>query len=179
LTQRLQVYIQHPQLAVNITQYKSQPVSVIGSVGAPGVIQLEGRKTLVEVLSMAGGARPDAGYRVQITRKSDQGPIPLASATTDSNGYSMAEVNLRDIMTASKPADNIQILPFDVISVPRAELIYVIGEVKKPGGFALNDKQNISVLQALAFAEGMQPNAAGQRGKSFVRSRTPTVLRYP
>src|SRR5579883_2668772 len=69
LTKRLKSYILNPEVAVNVTQFKSQPVSVIGSVANPGVIQLEGRKTLIEVLSMAGGVRPDAGYRVKITRK--------------------------------------------------------------------------------------------------------------
>jgi polysaccharide export outer membrane protein len=114
---------------------------------------------------MVGGPTPDAGSRVQITRKSEWGPIPLPNAKIDSNGYSVAEVNLRDITNSSHPEENIQIRPNDVISVPRAEIVYVIGEVGKPGGFALNDKENISVLQALALANGLTPNAARNDGK--------------
>src|SRR5262245_43849954 len=79
LVERLSKFIQHPQLGVNVTQFKSQPVNVIGYVNSPGVIQLEGRKTLFEVLSMAGGPKPDAGYRAKITRKAEWGPIPLES----------------------------------------------------------------------------------------------------
>jgi polysaccharide export outer membrane protein len=165
LTDRLKVIIKDPQLGVNVTKFKSQPVSVIGAVATPGVIQLEGRKALYEVLSMAGGTRPDAGYRVQITRKSEWGPIPLPSAVSISNEYSVAEVNIRNIMNASHPEENIQIFPYDVISVPKADLVYVMGEVRKPGGFVLNDKENISVLQALALAEGMQPTASKKNGK--------------
>ena len=55
VTERLRKYIRNPEVAINVTGFKSQPVSVIGFVGNPGVIQLEGRKTLIEVLSMAGG----------------------------------------------------------------------------------------------------------------------------
>jgi polysaccharide export outer membrane protein len=167
LVQRLSKFIQHPQLAVNVTQFKSQPVNVIGSVKTPGVIQLEGRKTLFEVLSMAGGPMADAGYRAKITRKPEWGPIPLPSAMTDANGFSIAEVNLRAVMNAANPQENIQILPYDSITVPRAELVYVMGEVRKPGGFPLNDKENISVLEALALAEGFVPGSASDKAKIF------------
>ena len=164
LTERLKKYIRNPEVAVNVTGFKSQPVSVIGFVGNPGVIQLEGRKTLIEVLSLAGGLKQDAGYRVKITRKSEWGPIPLPSATP-SGDYSVAEVNIRGINDASHPEENILILPFDVISVPRAEIVYVMGEVRKPGGFALNDKQSISVLQAIALSEGLGSNALSKKSK--------------
>ena len=108
---------------------------------APGVQQLQGRKTLVEVLSLAGGLRPDAGYRLKITRLKEWGPIPLATAVTDPTGqFSVAEVNLKGMMEARNPAENIIIMPNDVISVPRAELIYVVGEVKRAGGFVLGER---------------------------------------
>jgi polysaccharide biosynthesis/export protein len=168
LTGRLSQYIRNPEVAVNVTQFKSQPVSVIGWVANPGVVQLEGRKTLIEVLSMAGGVSRDAGYRVKITRKSEWGLIPLPSAITishPSGSYSIAEVNIRGINDASHPEENILIFPFDVISVPRAEIVYVMGEVKRPGGFALNDKQTISVLQALALSEGLVSTAAARKSK--------------
>jgi polysaccharide export outer membrane protein len=164
VTERLRKYIRNPEVAINVTGFKSQPVSVIGFVGTPGVIQLEGRKTLIEVLSMAGGLKQDAGYRVKITRKSEWGPIPLPSANP-SGDYSVAEVNIRGINDATHPEENILILPFDIISVPRAEIVYVMGEVRKPGGFALNDKQSISVLQLIALSEGLGSNALGKKSK--------------
>ena len=166
LTERLRKYIRNPEVAINVVEFKSQPVSVTGFVDRPGVIQLEGRKTLIEVLSMAGGLRQDAGYRVKITRKSEWGPIPLPSAKTDATGgYSIAEVNIRGINDASHPEENILILPRDIISVPRAEIVYVMGEVRRPGGFALNDKQSISVLQAIALSEGLGFNAQAKKSK--------------
>ena len=168
LVDRLRTFIKEPDVAINITQMKSQPVSVFGAVGAPGVHQLEGMKTLVEVLSMAGGVKPDGGSRVKIARKLEQGRIPLPSATVNGD-YSTAEVDIRAIENATHPEENIQILPEDVITVPRAELIYVIGEgVRQPGAFTLSDRQGISVIQAFARAQGQAP-AAGLKSAKIVR----------
>jgi polysaccharide export outer membrane protein len=68
-------------------------------------------------------------------------------------------------MAASNPAENIYIKPNDVISVPRADIIYVIGAVKKAGGYALNDNGTRSALQILSLAEGLEKTAAGNRAK--------------
>lgn len=155
LKDRLRVYIKDPQVAVMVTEFRSQPVSVIGAVSRPGIVQLEGRKTLVEVLSLAGGLTADAGYRVKITRRLEFGRIPLPSAADDPTAqYSVAEVELQSVMQARNPQENVLVQPFDVISVPRAELVYVMGQVKKAGGFVLRDRETMSVLQALSLAEG-------------------------
>jgi polysaccharide export outer membrane protein len=138
----------------------------LGSVGTPGVHQLQGDKTLFEVLSLAGGLRADAGYTVIITRQIEWGPILLPTAAPDSTGkFSIASVNVKSIMNATNPAENIHIKPNDVITVPRGEIIYVIGAVKKPGGFMLNDNQSLSALRILSLAEGLDRLAAGQRCK--------------
>jgi polysaccharide export outer membrane protein len=68
-------------------------------------------------------------------------------------------------MSASNPAENIHIKPNDVISVPRADIIYVIGAVKKAGGYALNDNGTRSALQILSLAEGLEKTAAGNRAR--------------
>ena len=86
LSTRLQKYVKAPVVAVSVVEYRSQPVSVVGSVGQPGVHQLEGRKTLIEILAKAGGMRPEAGNTIKITRKAEWGPIPLASAEKDPSG---------------------------------------------------------------------------------------------
>src|SRR5713226_2529779 len=71
--------IREPQVTVNIEEFRSQPVSVIGAVNTPGVHQIRGKKSLVEVLSMAGGLRQDAGNSVKLTRRKEWGRIPLES----------------------------------------------------------------------------------------------------
>jgi len=63
-------------------------------------------------------------------------------------------------MTNAHPEENILIQANDVISVPRADIVYVVGEVKKAGGFPLNERENLTVLQAVSLAEGLQPTAA-------------------
>jgi len=166
LNDKLKEYIQDPQVAVSVTQYRSQPVSVIGAVKEPGVHQLEGHKTLIEMLSLAGGLAQDAGYTVTITRRLEYGRIPLAGARDDETGrFSIAEVELNSIMEARNPEGNIEIRPYDVISVPRAQLVYVIGQVKRAGGFPLKERESLTVLQALSLAEGLDRVSAPQAAK--------------
>jgi len=156
----LKPYIKDPQVAVSVTEFRSQPISVIGEVMSEGVHQLQGKKTLVEIISLAGGVKDDAGSKIKITRKLEWGPIPLPGAKNDPSGqYSIAEVDVKNIVEARDPAENIRIYPEDVISVPRAEIVYVIGEVTKPGGYVLRERQSISVLQALSMAGGASKGA--------------------
>jgi polysaccharide biosynthesis/export protein len=178
LTGRLKPFIRNPEVSVNVVEMRSQPVSVIGSVTAPGVQQLQGRKTLIEVLSMAGGVRADAGYNLKITRHITWGSIPLPNAVTDPSGqFSIAEVNLKAITDAKNPTENILIMPDDVISVPRAEMVYVIGEVKRSGGFVLGEKANMSVLQALSMASGLERTAAATKAKILRASSSKDLKR--
>jgi polysaccharide biosynthesis/export protein len=157
----LRRYVHEPQVYVTMKTLKSQPVSVLGAVNVPGVHQLYGPKRLAEVLALAGGLSKDAGYRITITRSRRWGAIPLPGATFDSTGeFSTAEVNARALTEADSPKDNIWIRPDDVISVPRAQVVYVIGEVNKAGGFTLGDEDKISLLQALALAGGVTRLAA-------------------
>jgi polysaccharide biosynthesis/export protein len=166
LDEVLSKYIKHPQVVVNVAEVRSQPVSVLGAVNSPGVHQVQGHKTVLEMLASAGGVRQDAGYSIRITRQVEWGCIPLSGAQLDASGkYSVAEVNLRKIMDAKTPEENIQIFPHDVISVPKAEMVYVIGEVHRSGGFVLGEHQSISVLQALSLAEGLNTGADPRHAK--------------
>jgi polysaccharide biosynthesis/export protein len=167
LAARLKTYVREPAVAVTVTQYRSQPVTVLGAVGRSGVHQLEGRKRLIEILAMAGGLQADAGNLVKITRKSEWGEIPLPTVRRDPTGqFTVAEVSLSKIMRATSPEENILILPNDIISVPRADIVYVMGEVKKPGGFVLQERSTLSGLQALAMAQGFTPVA--DSGKAII-----------
>lgn len=166
LVERLKVYLKAPSVTVTVAEYKSQPISVLGQVQTPGVHQLQGRKSLLEVISLVGGLKPEAGHQIKITRKIEYGAIPLPSAKTDGTGqFSVAEVSVRRILNAQSPEENIQIQPFDVISVPKAELVYVVGNVKRSGGFILGDREKVTALQALALAEGFDRDAASNGAK--------------
>jgi polysaccharide export outer membrane protein len=171
LNQTLAKYVRSPSLTVSITEPKSQPVFVNGAVNSPGVHQIQGNKDLVEMITLAGGLRQDAGYSVEITRQMKWGILPLPNAKADSTGmFSSSTVSIKAIMSGAAPAENIPVMPHDVISVPKAQMVYVIGEVRKPGGYVLGDSQTVSVLQALAMAEGLEKTAAGNNAKVIRRT---------
>jgi polysaccharide export outer membrane protein len=158
-------YYIDPDIAVTVAEFRSEPVSVIGAVGTPGVHEARGRKTLLEMLSLAGGVRPDAGPVVKITRQRRYDPISLANAREAGGDTMVAEINLKSLVEARNPAENIFVEPYDVIAVPRAELIYVVGNVKKAGSIALGGRSTISALEALSLAEGLDLKAAPSRAR--------------
>jgi polysaccharide export outer membrane protein len=163
---RLAKFYKRPAVAVTLVASHSQPVSVLGAVRSPGVHQLEGHKTLIEVLSLAGGLRDDAGYAITITRRIAYGPIPLPDNKTDASGnFSTAHVKANDLISGGNPEANIAIEPNDVISAPRAELVYVLGQVNRSGGFVLRDRETGTALLALSLAEGLSPLAAPKDAK--------------
>ena len=166
LISKFKEYLQEPIISITVTVFLSQPVSVLGAVGTPGVHQIKGNKTLFEVISEAGGLKADAGNKITITRQMINGPLPLANAQTDSSGhYSIADLNIRSVMSARNPQENIPVKPNDVITVPKADLIYVIGAVKKPGGFPLQERANMTVLEALSLSEGLDKLASSRKAR--------------
>ncbi len=166
LVEKMRKSVRNPQVSVTISDYGSQPVSVLGAVNQGGVHQLRGRRTLAEVLSMAGGLRQDAGPTIRIAREAEWGPIPLSNATPDPTGhYSTAEIRLTDMLGAKAPAENILVRPHDVITIAPGESISVIGAVQKPGPFPMNMRTSVTVLEALAMAGGYAPQPQPQNAK--------------
>ena len=161
IANQLKVYIEEPEVTASITEFRSQPVSVVGAVATPGIHQLEGQKSLVEVIALAGGLRQDAGPTVKIARRIEFGQIPLPGAADDpTHQFSIAEINLKAVMEAKNPEYNIAIRPHDVISVPRAEVVYVIGEVGHAGALPLSEGDSLSALEAVSASGGMLRTAA-------------------
>lgn len=174
---RLKSYLLDPTVSVTITEYHSQPISILGAVNRPGIHQLQGHKNLFEALSLAEGLRSDAGSQIRITRRKEWGPIPLKGAVTDPSGeYSVASVSIKSIMEATDPQENIEMKPNDVVSVPKAKMVYVVGSVHRPGGFVLSEKETLSVLQAVALAEGLERTASSRKAV-ILRGATGTTER--
>lgn len=171
LRERLKTYIRDPLVSVGVAEFRSRPVSVLGAVNRPGVHQVDGSKSLVEMLSLAGGVSQEAGPWVKITRRMESGVIPLPGARTDVAGrFSVAQVRLGDLLEARRPGLNIPIRPHDVVAVPRADMVYVIGGVHRAGRFVLNDRESVTVLQALALAGGLK-RTAKKKAARILRSR--------
>lgn len=184
-------YMKHPQVNVFLKEIQSHPVSVIGAVGKPGVFQIRGEKSLIEVLSMAQGLADDAGDSVIVMRRNGANSVASASlpplddshAAPDSNSKSgtlvaasfsnsstvanheSLQINLKDLLTSADSRFNIAVYPGDVVKVPPAGIVYVVGQVRKPGGFLLKTNENLSVLQALALAEGTTSTSAGKNAR--------------
>lgn len=177
ISKRLSGIMNAPEVSVSVAEYRNHPVSVLGAVKNPGVYQVSGQKTLYEILSMAGGLNPDAGNQVKITRQVSEGKLPLPNVTTDETGkFEIGELNVRKLMQAKSPEDNIDVLSDDVITVPKAEMVYIVGAVHKAGGFALTEKEQISVLQAVSLAEGLD-QVAGAKNARILRQGAPGTER--
>jgi polysaccharide export outer membrane protein len=164
--ERLKRILVDPDVTVSIVEFRSQPVSVLGAVANPGVHQLAGQKTLLEVIVLAGGIRPEAGNSIHITRTLKYGKIPLPDAANDSSGeFSVASVRVKSLMTGADAQDNIEIKPNDVITVPRSQPIYVLGAVVHAGGYMLNENEALTALQIMSLAGGLDKMAAPRQAR--------------
>lgn len=139
-----------PQVSVLIIEYASQGVSVLGEVLKPGVYPLLTSRRLLDLMSQAGGATPTAGRTVTITHRDH----PLEPTTV---------VLSRD--PRQNTASNIDIIPGDTIVVAKAGVVYVVGAVGKPGGFTMDANDGLTILQAIALAEGPKTDAAMDKSK--------------
>jgi len=159
LTSRLLVFLHHPAVTVTIADFHEELISVTGAVNSPGIRKLNGQKGLLEAISEAGGFKADAGPFVKLTRVLDQGPIPHPSSKLDSSGrFYVAEVQVSKLLNAQNPGENIALRPHDIVSVPRAGVVYILGEVSRPGAYDFGSPA-ISMLNALALAGGSNRNA--------------------
>src|SRR5439155_6075013 len=103
----------------------------------------------------------DAGPIVRITRQLDRGRIPLPEAVDHADtGFSIVEIQLKPLMDASAPEKNILIRPNDIVSIPRAEVIYVVGQVNKIGAVPVSRGNSVSVVEAISASGGVSRTAA-------------------
>jgi polysaccharide biosynthesis/export protein len=139
-------YFSEPRVSVFEKEYATQGISVLGEVQKPGVYPLLGQRTLFDAISLAGGTTPKAGNMVTITHRAQPQQsleVPLSYSAGDSSHT------------------NLEVYPGDTIVVSKAGLVYVVGDVRQPSGFLI-DKSELTVLQAIALAQGTNPTAALQ-----------------
>jgi len=156
--------VSSPQVTVSVKEQHSQPITVIGAVKSPMVFEAVRRTTLLEVLSSAGGIASDAGNVVLVTRNGNAAATP-GSGPNNGGGADAAPpitftINLEDLLNTGDSLFNIPLEGGDVVSVPRAGIIYVVGAVNRPGGFVMeSDHQEVTTLKALSLAGGMTSTA--------------------
>lgn len=156
--------VMHPQVSVMVKEQNSQPISVVGAVGHPMVYHEFRAASLLEVLAEAGGITDDAGDSIIITRQGPQTdtcekPDPPQAADPPSDPQTIT-VHLSDLLRSGDPAYNVPVFGGDVITVPRAGVVYVAGAVNQPGGYTLHDPgEAIDTMKAVALAHGLDSTA--------------------
>jgi polysaccharide export outer membrane protein len=166
LVSRLKTYYKNPQVTIVIIQFRTEPVFFVGAFQKPGIYPLEGRRTLVEMLSSVGGLQPYASRRIKLTRRSESGTIPLPNAVENSEAnVSTVEISMGSLRENVNPAEDISLEPYDVISVERAELVYIQGELGHTGAFELGERESISVLQVITLAGGLTRDADPEKAR--------------
>jgi polysaccharide export outer membrane protein len=147
-------YIRHPQLSVEVEQYRSQSITVTGEVRTPGRVALTGPMTVMDALVHAGSVTPNAAGEVQILRPKASGPGQPAGATE------ILRVSLADLQSG-KLANNHALRDGDTVVVPRAEPFFVTGHVRTPGAYPV--QRGMTVLQALSVAGGITDRGSERR----------------
>lgn len=146
-------YLKNPHASIFVAEYSTQGVSVYGEVAKPGIYPLVSPRNLSDMISVAGGLTPSAGNLVTITRR--RPPYEQVRAALFVDGKSQ----------------HVPIFPGDTVVVEKTGIVYVLGEVGKPGGFPLNNRTGLSVLKAIALAEGIKPNAALNASKIIRKTK--------
>ncbi len=143
-------YLRNAQVSVFIKEYQSQQVAVIGAVERPGMYELIGRMTLLEMVSRAGGFKDNAANEIYVLREGKEG---LAARLA---------INLEELLIEGNQNLNIPLQPGDIINVPvdRVFQVYVFGQVRNPGALQVKMSKKITLLQAIAQAGGPTENAS-------------------
>ena len=134
--------LRDPHVEVFVLEYATQRVTVMGEVKNPGVYPIGGKRNVLDFISVAGGPTSTASKTALVTHKN-----------------SAAQPITVDLSTSAQTAPQPQVEPGDRIVVTRAGIVYVVGDVGRPGGYLIENKNSLTVLQALALAQGLNKTA--------------------
>lgn len=156
---KAQDILRYPEVTVFILRSMSHNVTILGEVSRPGVYPLEKpNTTLLEAVSMSGGLLATAGPTVTIAHHAKTTDPTKDPTSTPATGYETIDVH--KLMAGTDPALNVPVQPGDVITVSKAPIVYVVGDVVKPGAFEVPDgRKGMNILQALAMVGGTQSTA--------------------
>jgi polysaccharide biosynthesis/export protein len=142
--------LKHPQVSVFVEEYATQSVSVLGQVVKPGPVSISTNRSLVDVIAMAGGLTDAADRHITIERGG-------------------ASRGLVEVFLSNRAEDafnaNVEIFPGDKILVPKAGIVYVLGDVGRPGGYLIQNNSRITALEAIAMASGINKTASEARAR--------------
>jgi polysaccharide biosynthesis/export protein len=138
-----------PVVTVFIAEYQSHPITVVGAVKTPLTFQAIGNVTLLDAISRAGGVAENAGAEIFVTHQPASGDHKAEAQTDD--------VPVQSLLDPNDPGANLRLQPGDIVRVPTAGQVYVVGDVNKPGPFYITDGSESSILKALALSGGLAP----------------------
>jgi polysaccharide export outer membrane protein len=141
-------FLLHPEVSVFVDEYATQTVTILGQVAHPGTVRLAAPRTLIDVISQAGGLTETADRHIVIERGGKDGERIRAFLSNRSDDALNADIIVR---------------PGDTILVPKAGIVYILGDVAHPGGYVMQNDSQLTVLQAIALAAGTSKTASEKR----------------
>ena len=151
-----QQYLIDPHVSVMVKDYLSKKVLVLGSVENPGTYPLQRAERLLDVISKAGGVDfAEGANRINVVRVHDD--------EAGKRKY-VIDINLRSLLDGQDQTANLLLLDGDVINIPKAEKIFLIGQIQKPGDYVLKDR-DLTIVEAIGMAGGFTRIAAQNRVK--------------
>ncbi|HEV2177443.1 MAG TPA: polysaccharide biosynthesis/export family protein [Terriglobia bacterium] len=175
-------YLQTPDVSVFVDAFMARGVSILGAVAKPGLYHVTSKRSLLEVLAMAGGlglkGSNAPGRTVFVERRGGFKDISLTDGMNLTQDDQLA-IDLHKLVYNQQTDLNIQIQPTDVVTVSKAGVVYVVGAVSRQGGFVLEDKDRVTVLEAIAMAGGLGADAAPGKARIIRRSDSGALNEVP
>lgn len=154
-------FFKDPQIAVGVEQYRSQKIHIVGEVRNPGTYPLTGDMSLIEAVARAGSTLPSASGEALVVR-AKAGQQTSAPLLPNGDETEVTTVDLRKLQSGAY-SQNLPLRDGDTVFVPRAESVYVFGQVRSPGAYSI--QLSTTVLQALSLAGGVADRGATGRIK--------------
>jgi polysaccharide biosynthesis/export protein len=153
-------FFKNPQVSVTVDQYRSQQIFVMGEVRQPGSLQFTGSMTLIEALVRAGSTTDKAGMEAMIVRSSSGSGAAASAQNPNASSGDIIRVNLQSLQSGAL-FQNVALRAGDTVFVPRAETVFVSGQVRMPGEYAI--RSGMTVRQAVALAGGVTDRGSTRR----------------
>jgi polysaccharide export outer membrane protein len=163
---RLETYMYRPQVTVYVSEKRSHPVTVTGAVEKPGIVQMRGPMSLFDVLVLAGSPK-GAGPLLTLTRRKEQGLIPYPGANWNEDKTSSSiRLDVRQAMSGHARESLLTVLANDQISIEAGKmekLVYISGEVNRPGAIELATQSRVSITKVVAMAGGLTRTSSAKK----------------
>lgn len=159
-------YLVNPRVNVAVDAYATQAVSVLGAVRTPGAYPIVTARSISEVLALAGGLTPDADRTVVVQRRVTGELLTFYTANSPTTTPDSSAPGIKRVGATQLLSRDVMVYPGDTVRVAHAELVYVLGDVGKPGGFPIvNNDAPLTVLQLVAFAGATNKTASPARAR--------------